>query len=106
MNTKNLYFIQEKRKRKGINNEVVFMKIFMVIGIVTTVVLLILILRIIFKQIQYKLKHKTKLEFLCHHMYELNSIWANKEMGLMCKKCGKRKFIDADIDSFIKFFKK
>ena len=80
------------------------MIIFEIIGIVTTLIIVLLILKAILNELQYKRKNNIKYKFLCKHIYEMDSLWADREVGLICPKCGKKKYINVDTNSFYRFF--
>lgn len=51
--------------------------------------------------------NKTGIKCLCRpHIYALHSIWAGEEAEFICTKCGKKKRLIVESESFYDFFTK
>ncbi|WP_216392079.1 hypothetical protein [Blautia sp. MSJ-19] len=82
------------------NNKVLLA--FAVIGIMFTVLVIEEILSNLWTKIKLWRRDGCKIKCLCKpHIYEFDFCWPNSgELGLKCKKCGKRKKLYIDTESF------
>lgn len=82
-------------------------KLFALIGVAVVVIGIYLCAEEKWLKIKYWRKHKTKIKCLCKpHVYEPDWIWSDKEAEFKCIKCGKKKKMYIDRESFNKWFGK
>ena len=82
------------------NNKVLLT--FAIIGFAFTALVINEILSNLWAKFKRWRKNGCKIKFLCKpHIYEFDFCWPNSgELGLKCKKCGKRKKLYIDTESF------